>query len=58
MDSKEQTRPQDALRVNMNEDYEVRYWTEKFGVSAERLRTAVQRVGVMVADVERELGKR
>ena len=44
--------------MNMNEDYEVRYWTEKFGVSAERLRTAVQRVGVMVADVERELGKR
>ena len=42
----------------MNEEYELRYWSEKYGVSPERLRTAVQRVGVMAVDVERELGKR
>jgi hypothetical protein len=58
MDNKTQTAPQDAKRINVNEDYELRYWSEKYGVSPERLRTAVQRVGVMAVDVERELGKR
>ena len=38
--------------------YELRYWCEKYGVSPERLRTAVRRAGVMAVDVERELGKR
>jgi hypothetical protein len=57
MDNKTQTAPQDAKRINVNEEYELRYWSEKYGVSPERLRTAVQRVGVMAVDVERELGK-
>ena len=30
--------PQDASRIAMGEDYEVRYWTNKFGVSRERCR--------------------
>ena len=25
----------DRKRINVNEDYELRYWTEKFGVSAD-----------------------
>lgn len=29
----------------MGEDYEVAYWTDKFGVSRERLQTAVDAVG-------------
>ena len=28
---------QDRARVNINEEHEVRYWTEKFGVSEEDL---------------------
>jgi Protein of unknown function (DUF3606) len=39
----------------MHEDYEVRYWMEKFGVTREDLERAVQKVGVMAKDVEREL---
>ena len=31
MDDKSKKRPQDAQRVNMNEDYEVRYWDGKIG---------------------------
>ena len=58
MDNKTQTRPQDAKRINVNEEYELRYWSAKYGVTPEQLKSAVQRVGVMVADVERELGKR
>jgi hypothetical protein len=38
-------RQQDRHRINMDEDYEVRYWAEKFGASAEELRKAVQAAG-------------
>ena len=48
---------QDRSRVNVNEDYEVRYWTQKWGVSKEQLTAAVQKVGVSVSAVARELGK-
>mgnify|MGYP003945978391 FL=1 len=44
--------PADRQRVNVNEDYEVRYWTEKWHVSEERLRQAVAAAGVMADDVE------
>ncbi|PCD02206.1 DUF3606 domain-containing protein [Sphingomonas spermidinifaciens] len=36
----------------MGEDYEVAYWTDKFGVSRERLQQAVDTVGDGAAAVE------
>ena len=54
-DDKTKTAPQDASRININEDYEVRYWTEKFGVTPEQLRAAVRKVGVSANAVENEL---
>ncbi len=48
---------QDRSQVNVQEDYEVRYWTQKWGVSKEQLTAAVQKVGVSVNAVARELGK-
>jgi hypothetical protein len=47
--------PQDRSRINTNEDYEVRYWSDKFGVSAEQLKAAVKKVGNSAEAVEREL---
>ena len=47
----------DRKRINVNEDYELRYWTEKFGVGADELKRAVERVGPMAEDVARALGK-
>ncbi|SEJ33126.1 DUF3606 domain-containing protein [Frateuria terrea] len=47
--------PADRSRVNLNEDYEARYWANKWGVSQDELRAAVERVGVMADDVERAL---
>lgn len=47
----------DRVRINVNEDHEVRYWTKEFGISEEKLRETVARVGVMVADVRKALGK-
>jgi hypothetical protein len=46
---------QDRTRINTSEDHEVRYWSEKFGVSQDRLKAAVQKVGNSVSAVEKEL---
>jgi hypothetical protein len=48
---------QDHSRINVNETHEVRYWTQKWGVSEEQLAAAVKKVGVSVDAVARELGK-
>jgi hypothetical protein len=48
---------QDRKRINPEEEYEVRYWSEKFGVSHRELKDAVKRVGPMAEDVEKELKK-
>lgn len=47
----------DRIRINIHEDYERRYWAKKFGVSEQRLREAVQKVGPMVQKVAEELNK-
>ncbi|HZR03050.1 MAG TPA: DUF3606 domain-containing protein [Burkholderiales bacterium] len=57
-DDKSKKGPADRTRVNVNEDYELRYWSEKFGVSPDTLRAAVKKVGVMADDVERELKRK
>jgi hypothetical protein len=54
-DDKNQTGGPDRQRISLSEDYEVRDWSQKFGVSEERLRQAVGKVGNMAEDVEREL---
>jgi hypothetical protein len=48
---------QDRARVNVHEEHEVRYWTEKWGVTKQQLTDAVQKAGVSVDAVARELGK-
>jgi len=48
---------QDRNRIDVSEEHELRYWTEKFHVSPEELNSAVQKVGPMVKDVQRHLGK-
>jgi len=41
----------------MQVDYEVRYWTEKWGVTREDPAEAVCTAGVMMTDVVAKLGK-
>ena len=50
--------PDDRKRVNVHEDYEVRYWTGQFGCTPGQLESAVQAVGVMVDNVEAYLKSR
>jgi len=45
----------DRQRINTSEDYEVRDWAKKFGVSAEELKSAVAKVGNQADAVERHL---
>jgi hypothetical protein len=54
-DNKTLRGPQDSSRIAMNEDYEVAYWTDKFGVSRDELQKAVDAVGNSAAAVEQRL---
>jgi hypothetical protein len=49
---------QDRSRINIHQDHELRYWSQKFGVTPEKLKAAVQKVGVSAKDVEQELSGR
>jgi hypothetical protein len=46
----------DRDRINVNEEYELRDWSEKFGVSAEELKKAVAAVGDRADEVRQHLG--
>ncbi|KQS55881.1 hypothetical protein ASG17_07465 [Brevundimonas sp. Leaf363] len=54
-DDKSKTGGQDRERISLSEDYEVRDWTAKFGVTEEELRAAVAKVGNGVDAVLKEL---
>jgi hypothetical protein len=56
-DDLKMTGKQDRDRINLEEDYEVRDWAKKFGVSEEQLRSAVKAAGPMAKDVQRHLGR-
>jgi hypothetical protein len=47
----------DRNRIDVYEDYELRYWSKKFGVTKERLEAAVRKVGTNAEDVAIELGE-
>jgi hypothetical protein len=42
--------------VYVGEDWECRWWSERFGVSSDALKAAVREVGPMVKDIERYFG--
>jgi hypothetical protein len=46
----------DRKLISLDEEHEVRYWTKTLGVSEQRLRDAVKRVGHSAAKVRVELG--
>lgn len=49
--------PRDPQQVNVNEAWELNYWSRKFGVSAAQLHITVSKVGTRTKDVERYLGR-
>jgi 3-oxoacyl-[acyl-carrier-protein] synthase III len=55
MDDLKNKGPQDRSKINMHEDYEVKYWTKELGVSKEKLQKAVDKVGNSAAAVRKDL---
>jgi Protein of unknown function (DUF3606) len=49
--------PADRSRVNVNEPWEIEWWSKKWSISPETLRATVKRVGVMAKDVAKHLNK-
>ena len=45
----------DRDRINVHEDYEVQYWSKELGVTPEKLKQTVEKVGVMASDVRKAL---
>ena len=56
-DDLKQTGRHDDERIDPDQDHELAYWSEKFGVSQDELRKAVQAAGPMVKDVQRHLNR-
>jgi uncharacterized protein YecE (DUF72 family) len=56
-DDKSKTGAPDRDRINVNEDYEVRGWSKKFGVTPQQLKKAVQSVRTSADAVRKYLGK-
>ncbi len=56
-DDKTKRGRQDRDRIDVNEDYELRSWSKKFGVTQAELKKAVQKVGPSAIAVKKELGK-
>ena len=54
-DDKTKIAPQDSSRVSVNEDYELFYWTKRFGITKDELKEAVKAVGTSVSALERHL---
>ena len=54
-DDKSKTGGQDRERISLSQPYEVRDWSEKFGVTPEQLKAAVAAVGNQASAVEAHL---
>lgn len=57
MDNKNNVGRPDRDRININENYEVEYWTKTLGISAEELKKAVQSAGTSSDAVRQHLKK-
>lgn len=58
MEKQTQHPTMDRKLIALDQDYEVRYWTQALGVTAEELRAAVAKVGHSAERVREHLGRR
>ncbi len=57
-DDKTNRGPGDRSRINVEEDYEVAYWTKELGVTEERLRQLVKDHGVSAEAIRSAIGEK
>ncbi len=51
------TKPLHGNLIETRQEQELRHWCEKWGVSHDAIKWAINKVGPMVKDVAHELGK-
>jgi len=56
-DDTKQRHGQDRNRIDLDQDYELRYWTRELGVTEEELKQAVRAAGTQIDTVRRYLDK-
>ena len=56
-DDRTKRAPQDPVRINMDDEHEVQYWTRELGVDKDQLAQVIAKVGNLAAAVRRELRK-
>ena len=56
-DDKSKSGGQDRTRIDIDQDYEVRDWSNKFGVTPDELKAAVKAVGSSAEAVQAHLKK-
>ena len=54
-DDKSNSGGADRARINVNEDYELRDWSQRLGITPDKLKELVAKVGPIAADVRKEL---
>ncbi|QPF90232.1 DUF3606 domain-containing protein [Bradyrhizobium commune] len=47
----------DRSKINMSDDYEVKYWTHELGITKSRLQHLVDKIGNSAAAVRNELSR-
>jgi 3-oxoacyl-[acyl-carrier-protein] synthase III len=55
MDNLTKKDQRDRSKINMHQDFEVKYWTHALGISREKLQQVVDKVGNSAAAVRKEL---
>ena len=50
-------KPLDATRIDVNEDYELNYWSNNLNARKSEIIQAVKKVGTSVSKVRKYLGK-
>jgi 3-oxoacyl-[acyl-carrier-protein] synthase III len=56
MDNLTKKDQRDRSKINMHENFEVKYWIKELGVSKDELQRTVDKVGNSAAAVRKELG--
>ncbi|ABD08595.1 conserved hypothetical protein [Rhodopseudomonas palustris HaA2] len=55
MDNLKKRGVEDRSKINMHEDYEVKYWIKQLGITKEQLQRLIDKVGNSAAAVRKEL---
>jgi hypothetical protein len=55
MSQRNDSGPMDRTNINMNEPFEVRYWSKELGVSTAQLKAVVGKVGSETEAIRKEL---